>query len=77
MANQYDPYREALVIEEQTIWPEQYDHWDQQRKDEIARRLHEAPQEAAQLSYVRQHTGFTRVITVTEEDLQRLGVLNQ
>ncbi len=76
MANQYDPYREALVVEEQTVWPEQYDHWDEARKEEIARLLHQSPQEAAELRYVRQHTGFTRVITVTEADLQRLGVLN-
>ena len=74
MANQYDPYREALVIEQRTEWPEQFDHWDPERKEEIARQLHAEPDQAAQLTYERQHTGFTRVITVTEEDLQRLGV---
>ena len=25
MANPYDPYREALVIETNTVWPDEYD----------------------------------------------------
>ena len=28
MANAFDPYREALVVEQMTIWPEEYDDWD-------------------------------------------------
>lgn len=73
MADKYDPYREALVLETETVWPEEYDSWDFARREEIARRLHDAPEEAAQLEYFRTHTGFCRRITVTDADLQRLG----
>ncbi len=37
--------------------------------------MHAEPQAATELSYVRQHTGFCRTITVHEADLERLGVL--
>jgi hypothetical protein len=73
MADKYDPYREALVLETETVWPEEYDSWDFSRREAIARRLHAAPEEAAHLEYIRTHTGFCRRITVTEADLQRLG----
>ena len=36
--------------------------------------LHASPTEAADLDYVRQHTGFARVITVTPTDLERVSV---
>ena len=73
MPDKFDPYREALVLETETVWPETYDAWDFARREEIARRLHESPDEAANLEYIRTHTGFCRRITVTAEDLQRLG----
>jgi hypothetical protein len=73
MADKFDPYREALVLETDTVWPADYDAWDFARRDEIARRLHESPEEAANLEYIRTHTGFCRRITVTDEDLQRIG----
>ena len=28
MVNEFDPYREALVVEATTVWPDDYDHWD-------------------------------------------------
>ena len=28
MPNEFDPYREALVIEAVTDWPEEYDDWE-------------------------------------------------
>ncbi len=28
MPNEFDPYREALVVENVTIWPEAYDDWE-------------------------------------------------
>jgi hypothetical protein len=73
MSNEYDPYREALVLEQSTTWPEALDDLRPADKQQIEARLHAAPQEAAELTYVRTHTGFERVITVTEADLQRLG----
>jgi hypothetical protein len=74
MANEFDPYREALVMEAVTIWPEEYDEWEPAEKQRVELLLHADPQHAAQLEYVRQHTGFQRRITVTPEDLERLGI---
>jgi len=71
MANAFDPYREALVVEQLTIWPETYDSWDEAQRERVAAQLHADPQAAADLDYVRLHTGFCRQITVTDADLQR------
>jgi hypothetical protein len=74
MANAFDPYREALVVENHTIWPGDYEDWSDADKARVERLLHASPQEAADLEYVRQHTGFARVITVTAADLERVSV---
>lgn len=74
MANAFDPYREALVVEHQTIWPSDYEDWSAADKGRIAELLHASPSDAADLDYLRQHTGFARVITVTPDDLSRVGV---
>ncbi len=74
MANEFDPYREALVMEFNTSWPEEYDAWPAAKRLTVESQLHAEPQAAADLAYVRQHTGFCRRITVTEADLARLGV---
>jgi hypothetical protein len=74
MANAFDPYREALVVEQQTLWPSDYEDWSASDKARIAELLHASPSDAADLDYVRQHTGFARVITVTPDDLSRVGV---
>lgn len=73
MANAFDPYREALVVEETTIWPDDYDGWEESDRERLERQLHAHPQAAADLDYVRLHTGFCRQITVTSADVQRLG----
>ena len=73
MADKFDPYREALVIELATVWPEEYDAWDAGEKARIEKLLHESPDEASDLEYVRQHTGFARQITVTPEDIDRVS----
>ncbi len=74
MPNEFDPYREALVVEVHTVWPEEYDAWDEAQREHIAQRLHAEPQKCSDLRYERLHTGFARIVTVTPEDLQRLGV---
>ena len=74
MADDYDPYREALVIEQVTVWPEEYDDWEPGERDRVAERLHAEPDKVAQLEYLRMHTGFRRQITVTPQDLERIGV---
>ena len=73
MADKFDPYREALVMELATVWPEEYDGWEASDKAQFEKLLHENPEEAADMEYVRQHTGFCRQITVTPEDIERLS----
>lgn len=72
MANAFDPYREALVVEELTIWPDEYEGWESAQREQVERQLHGAPQSCSELDYVRLHTGFCRQITVTSADLERL-----
>jgi hypothetical protein len=73
MANAFDPYREALVVETQTIWPDEYDDWEDADRERLSEKLHAAPQDAAEMDYVRMHTGFCRQIRVTPADIQRLS----
>ncbi len=73
MPNEFDPYREALVVEATTIWPDEYDDMEPEEKYQVERRLHADPQHAAELEYVRVHTGFQRQITVTPADIERVG----
>jgi hypothetical protein len=72
MANAFDPYREALVVETSTIWPEEYEDLDAAQRARIERALHSEPQSASDLDYVRLHTGFCREITVTSNDMERV-----
>ena len=72
MANEFDPYREALVMEQLTIWPEQYDDWEVAEKALMESRLHAEPEKAAELEYTQQHSGFSRQITVAPGDIERL-----
>ena len=74
MANAFDPYRDALVVEHHTVWPDEYEDWSQGDKARLEALLHASPTEAADLDYVRQHTGFARVITVTPADVERVSV---
>ena len=73
MPNEFDPYREALVMEQATVWPDEFDDWEKPDRSRVAAALHGDPQSCAELTYVRQHTGFSRQITVTEADLERLA----
>jgi hypothetical protein len=73
MADTYDPYREALVMETDTVWPDEYADMPLADRTRIAYALHEKPAEASHLEYVRVHTGFCRRIVVTPEDIQRLA----
>jgi hypothetical protein len=73
MADKFDPYREALVMETETIWPEDLADIDPARKKQIAAALHKDAASASELEYVRTHTGFCRKITVTPSDVERVG----
>ncbi len=72
MANAFDPYREALVVETNTIWPEEFAGLSPVEKARIDMKLHATPSEAAELDYTRMHTGFCRDITVTAADVARV-----
>ena len=75
MPNTFDRYREALVVETKTIWPDELPNAPHSESDRqrIAERLQTDPAQAAELEYVRLHVGFIRQITVTAADLERLG----
>jgi hypothetical protein len=73
MADKFDPYREALVVETETQWPEEYDDWEPRERSRVEQLLHQKPEEAAQLEYLRMHTGFCRRIVVTPDDIERVS----
>lgn len=73
MPNEFDPYRDALVMEAVTVWPEEYEDWDPEARRRIEQQLHAAPAQAAELEYIRMHTGFRRQINVTPADIERLA----
>ncbi|NQW46370.1 MAG: hypothetical protein HQ464_01230, partial [Planctomycetes bacterium] len=54
MPNAFDPYREALVIENHTVWPADCEDWSQADRSRAEALLHASPQEAAELDYLRQ-----------------------
>ncbi|ADB15749.1 hypothetical protein Psta_1066 [Pirellula staleyi DSM 6068] len=74
MADTFDPYREALVMETDTVWPAGYADLDPARRADLEAKLHAKPGEAAKLEYIRVHTGFCRTIHVTDADIARLGI---
>lgn len=74
MPDKFDPYREALVMETATIWPEGYEDLDSVTRTRFEADLHSDPEQASVLDYIRVHTGFCRQITVTDDDIQRLGL---
>jgi hypothetical protein len=59
-------------MEQETVWPEEYDHLESEEKDRLAELLHADPENASTLEYVRVHTGFCRRLTVTQDDLERV-----
>ena len=73
MANSFDPYREALVVEQSTVWPDSLAQAPAPAdREHIEKLLHQEPSQAIELEYVRLATGFQRKITVTAEDVERL-----
>ncbi len=72
MPDKFDPYREALVMETLTVWPEEYEGWSESDKSKIAAAIHADPANASGLKYIRTHSGFCREITVTADDVARV-----
>ncbi|MBC7350963.1 MAG: hypothetical protein H5U08_01285 [Thermogutta sp.] len=72
MANEYDPYREALVVEKIFLWPKELDHHPEELRRRVEHELDAHPQHAEQLAYVRLPVGFRREITITVNDIERI-----
>jgi len=68
----YDPRIDDLVIETKTAWDSSVKDLSAEDRAWLARAIHQAPQLASKIAYERAHTGFSREITVTLEDIQRL-----
>ena len=72
MATKYDARVDDLVMETRTLWDASVGDLSEEDRRWVASEIHKTPSLAANISYERSHTGFTRVITVTLEDIQRL-----
>ncbi len=72
MPDKFDPYREALVVETETVWSDEHDDMEPNEKLQLAQALHADAENADELEYIRMHTGFCRKITVTDDDLERV-----
>ena len=35
MPNAFDPYRETLVVETSTVWPDEYDAWEPSAREQL------------------------------------------
>ena len=68
----FDPRRETLVMETRTSWDPALGNLAESDKEWLARAMHEQPEKATKIAYERSHTGFTREITVTVADVERL-----
>ena len=68
----FDPRVDDLVMETRTLWDDSVGDLTDGDRQWVASEIHKSPEQAKNLKYERSHTGFTRVITVTLEDIQRL-----
>ena len=70
--NKYDPRVDSLVVETKTFWDAAIGNLSDADKAWLASAVHRRPEKAANIQYDRAHTGFTRTITVTVADIERL-----
>jgi hypothetical protein len=70
--NKYDPRLESLVVETRTFWADDVQDLSEEDKHWLATAIHARPELAGRINYERAHTGFTREITVTADDVARL-----
>ena len=73
MPDTFDPYRESLVVEVATKWPDELAEIEGSERQRISEALHADPENVSYLEYIRTHTGFCRQITVAQEDVERLS----
>ena len=72
MAKKYDARVDDLVMETRTLWDPSVGDLSGEDRQWVATKIHQHPELASNIAYERSHTGFTRIITVTLEDIQRL-----
>lgn len=70
--NKYDPRVDSLVMETRTLWDPSVGQLSEEDKAWLAQIVHQQPEQAVKIAYDRTHTGFTRTITVTAEDVARI-----
>lgn len=70
--NKFDPRLDSLVIETRTHWAPDVLGLSEEDKSWLAKAIHSQPKLAGKINYERAHTGFTREITVTTADIERL-----
>lgn len=70
--NKFDPRVDSLVVETKTLWDPAIGKLSEANKQWLAAAMHRQPEKASRIQYERTHTGFTRVITVTVADIERL-----
>ena len=68
----YNPRLESLVMEAVTLWDPEIGELSQEDKTWLSEQVHQEPEQAVKIAYERSHTGFTREITVTVADIERL-----
>ncbi|HIE99561.1 MAG TPA: hypothetical protein EYG03_13525 [Planctomycetes bacterium] len=72
MAKKFDARIDDLVMETRTDWDPSVGDLSAEDRRWVSTAIHNNPQNAINIVYERTHTGFTRTITVTLEDIQRL-----
>jgi hypothetical protein len=68
----FDPRVDSLVMETRTDWDMSVGKLSDEDREWLAKVVHENPEHAAKIAYDRSHTGFTRTITVTSDDIVRI-----
>ncbi len=68
----FDPRVDSLVMESRTKWDPTVGKISEEDKTLVAKLVHQSPAKAAKVEYDRSHTGFTRTITVTADDIARI-----
>ncbi len=68
----FDARVDRLVMETRTLWDPSVGELAEEDRRWVSAEIHKHPELAGNISYERSHTGFTRLITVTLEDIQRL-----
>ena len=72
MAKKFDARIDDLVMETRTLWDASVGDLSAEDRRWVAAEIQKEPELATNIAYDRSHTGFTRTITVTLEDIQRL-----